>query len=148
MKDISSVKGSLVVNIIKDGVIVKVIKQDNLVVTNGKNMLATLLAGNNGGITHVRYGTSDAPVSADNTTISNAVQVLISDNYLYPNEDTPVNCVKFRYTFDSATGNGITFKECGLVDIAGTLFNRIVMNEPIVKDNTFSFEGFWTIEIL
>jgi hypothetical protein len=56
--------------------------------------------------------------------------------------------VKFRYVFDSATGNGITFKECGLVDITGTLFNRIVMNEPIVKDNTFSFEGFWTIEIL
>lgn len=148
MKEVSSLKGSLVANIIKDGVIVKVIKQDNLVVTNGKRMLASLLSGANGGITHVRYGTSDTPVSVDDTTISNSTQILIADSYLYPNEDTPINCVKFRYIVDSATGNGQTFKECGLVDITGTLFNRIVMNEPIVKDNTFSFEGFWTIEIL
>lgn len=149
MKERSSVKGHLKMNIIENGVIVKMIEQKNLVVTDGKRIIALLLGGASGQeLTAVRYGIGTLPIDVSNSALNDPTELVFTDIYQYPDNDVPVNCVQFAFEMDLGTGNGKTFTECGLVNGSGTLFNRIVLNEPIVKMNTFSFQGFWTIEIL
>lgn len=142
MNDSVKIKGTVVLEIFKDGELIKTETQKNLVVYLGLQTLAILLSAGTSGrvVTKIGFGTGSAEPALGDTGLTSAfVKSLAS--YAYPNQ----NQVAFGFTLAQSEANGTTIREMGLLSTNNTLFNRIV-RQPIVKDSSISLSGTWTIE--
>lgn len=114
----------------------------NLIVNGAKTQLAHLLGGDTTGrpITKIGFGTNGAAPNVNNTALTGAFVKAVSTP-TYP----AANQVRFPFTLLTSEANGISIIEFGLLSTDDTLFSRRVRTTAIVKDNTISFSGTWTI---
>ena len=141
MKEKVSIKGSIEINVYKHGKLIDTIKKDNLVVTNGLQMLAKLLGGTilNNVPQMVAFGTGlTTPILSDNTLTGLITKTLGTPIYPNPNQ------ISFPFSVLTTDPN-MTVTEMGLLTANSTLFNRILLANPIIKDTSISFTGNWTI---
>lgn len=119
------------------------IDNNNLVVTAGKGVLASLLRlGGSSVVNGIAFGTSSVAPALGDTSIAGAFTKAITSS-----SNPATNQVQFNWSLEYAENNGMNIRELGLiVDRTGTntLFARIV-TDSIVKTNVLRLEGSWKI---
>ncbi len=134
-------RGILVIEVRRKGVLVDVFTDDNLIVNGAKIQLAHLIGGDgaNRHITHFGAGIGLSPASPDNVTLQRAVWKPIS-SVSYPNAGT----AQFNWNLTTADANGLALTEFGLRCADGTLFSR-KQRAAINKASDIALSGTWTI---
>lgn len=114
----------------------------NLIVNGAKTQLAHLLGGDTTGrpVSQIGFGTNGTPPVVTNTALTGAF-IKNTGTVSYPAS----NQVRFAFSLLTSEANGISIIEFGLLSTDNTLFSRRVRGSAIVKDNTISFSGTWTI---
>jgi hypothetical protein len=119
----------------------------NLVVSNGKTILAKLLGGdanykNLEHISTIAFGTDDtAAVIGQAALVAEQLEKTVEVDY------PAFNQVRFQATMEAAEGGTLTYCELGLKsDATGILFSRIVIS-PITKSAAYKIQVVWTISI-
>ena len=145
MKDALKIKGNFQMKAYDvDGNLLWEYEDDNLVVTTGRASMANLLGAAtapNKHITHIHYGTNGAdPVLSDTAITAPFAKAVDAVSYPAPGS------VQFDFSLGLTENNGVTIREYGLISADTTLFARKT-RAPIVKDNTISLTGTWTITI-
>lgn len=137
------IKGTLRVVIRRDGVPDELLVYENRVVNNGRSLVVDLLATGNADaiISKIGFGEGTAAVNNGDSSLTNPFLKGV-DGFTSP----AFNSVEFSWDLGMAEGNGMTITEYGLFSETETMFARVVRG-TIVKDNTFSLAGTWTVEI-
>jgi hypothetical protein len=142
----AQLKGILKYRILRNGVPVEEVEDENLIVTAGRAQMARMLGGDFAGagrhINRITFGTSGAAPDIANTTIANQFIKNIS-SIAYP----AAGQVCFDWNLSTTEANGKAILEFGLLCVDGTLFSRRIREsgKPINKENDISLEGSWTI---
>ncbi len=136
------IKGEIHLKVFENGKLVQEYKVKNLVVDGGKDGVARLIGNDDPAkyINQIGVGTgSSAPVAGDATLTSLFKKAV--DSVSFP----ATNKVTFNWTISLAEANGLTIAEFGLFMSDDTMFARRLALTPIVKNNTISLSGAWTI---
>lgn len=135
-------KGSLLIQIrsADDDRVINEERVDNLVVTSGYQLLASILAGKADRPSQIALGTSGTAAAAGQTS-------LVAEVYRKGISSANVNGrqVSFYTFISSGQGNGFTFLEAGLFS-SSTMFARTVFSS-IAKTSSISVTITWTITI-
>lgn len=138
---------SNVIAVVRDriGRIQRIVRNHNLVVTRGLNLLAELLQGDGEAVTHMAVG-------SDNTDPSLSQTSLVSEFYRDTVTDTSRDGsggATFVLYIGTNDGNGNTIREAGLFAASdgGPMFSRVDFTEAeeIDKDSSISVEITWDI---
>lgn len=126
----------------RDGAIVHVIDEPNLVVVGARQTLANLLGGNvtNRSVTQFAVGTNGAAPATGNTALTGQYAKAL-DGVAYPATDK----VRFDFSLGTGEANGMAIAEFGLLTAGGVLFARKNRAEALNKASDLSFTGSWTI---
>lgn len=137
------VTGRFRLGVFRDGDLVELVDEPNLVVVGARQVLAALLTGSalQPGVSQIGYGSSIAAPAFGNTALTNA--------FLRPIDGaaSPVPGVAvFRFSLGGPDANGLSIAEFGLLSPGGVLFARKTRRSaPILKDVSVSLSGTWTI---
>lgn len=139
--DDQPMRGIFLVEVRRNGVLIEVVEETNLIVSGAKNQLARLVGGNgtNRHINRIGFGTGTAAAAPTNTALT-AAYVKNVTSVEYP----ATGQVRFHWTLSTAEANGMSITEFGLICADGTLFSRKV-RAPIQKESDLSLSGAWTI---
>ncbi len=143
-KDGLLARGSVDIQIFKNGKLIDRISDNNLVVTLGKKNIAELLGGTVTGVPITTVGVGEngvAPAPGDNALTNSFTKAV--DSVSHPT----ANQVMFHFDIDNAEANGKTIREFGLLNANGVLCARKIRGEDIVKTNAIRLVGTWTITI-
>ena len=134
-------RGTLTIEVRRNGVLVDVFTDENLIVNSAKNQLARLIGGDgtNRNITHFGVGVGTSPAQPDNATLQGAVWKPIS-SVSYPETGK----AQFYWNLTTADANGLALTEFGLRCADGTLFSR-KQRAAIYKQADIALSGTWTI---
>lgn len=139
MHDPLKLKGKL--SIFKNGELVHEV--DNLVVTAGKNFVASRMGGASADVmSHMAIGTGNTAAAAGDTTLqTEAARVALDSAVVTDNE------IVYTATFPAGTGTG-TIVEAGVLNAAssGTLLCRTVFS-AISKGASDSLTIAWTVTV-
>ena len=128
-------------------------KQKNLVVQMHRPLTLRALTGINPDIYSIKYialGDGTSQPKTEDTSLEHELIRLEISSYTFPDQQSVI----FEAYMDYSVGNGLTFKEAGLVTPVsdaypqGMLFSRTLLKKPIEKDDTFSFYIRWKITML
>jgi hypothetical protein len=145
------VKGNLQLNVYKhdeDGTKVKIdsFDEENLIVLDGKQIMAYLLAGEPGNHTITKFGVGEGtalPVDDDAGLTNPYIRSLTGYRFL---TDT---AVQWDVALDVGEAIGKTISEFGLFSADEQLFARKIRRGlAIPKDASISFDGAWTVFLL
>ena len=134
--------GILRLDIYRHGDLEDSVFERNLIVDGSKSILASLLGGAVSGksVTKIGFGTNGTSPVGSNTALTGAyVKSVGSPTYA-------TGGVTFPFTLGTSEGNGLSIIEFGLLTSDNTLFSRRVRGSAIVKDNTISLAGSWSIQ--
>jgi hypothetical protein len=144
MKDAGRPVGTFLMRVYKNGTLVEVWEDRNLIVNWTRDSFARLLSGTFDGanlqITHIHIGTNgDYPVGGDTQ---------ITDPYVKEVSVThpDIGKAKIQWSLDYTECNGMAIHEFGLVTVNGSLFARKVRESPLHKDADISIEGEWGVD--
>ena len=133
-------RGNVHLEIKKQGKIIKIEDEHNLIVTAGRSKLARLLGGGYGGhISKVGIGEGTNAVSETDTNLTNEVLVNVTS------AEYDGTSVKFNFCIGTGEGNGLNVREFGLFFDDGTMFSRRVRQTVIGKESDIEIAGFWEI---
>lgn len=141
IKDTQDMTGTLDIRVYQRGELIDQWRDQNLIVSGARDMLARLIAGDGAGesVEKIGFGSGSAPASPDDTALTGAyTRNLTGHDYPEPGQ------VRFKFTLATSEANGIGIREFGLITAAGNLFSRKVRG-LIEKNDDISFEGSWTI---
>lgn len=136
-----SLRGSLLINVRRAGVLVESWRDDNMIMVGARNALAQLIAGEGAGkiITRIGVGTNgNGPTPDDTGLTAGFVKVLQGHEYPAPGR------VQFNWRLETTEANGMVIREFGLIAADDTLFARKT-RAPIEKADDISLDGAWTI---
>lgn len=139
--EILTLRGSLLVNVRRAGVIVESWRDDNMIMLAARVALAQLIAGDGAGkvITKIGVGTdSNGPTPADTALTSPFIKNL--QGHEYP----AAGRVQFNWRLETTEANGKIIREFGLITADDALFARKT-RAPIEKADDISLDGAWTI---
>ena len=124
--------------------LIKSIKDKNLVVTDGKDMLSSLLcndvSADHSHITQIGFGTDNTPPVISDDNLDNLLIKGI-DNCVVAQDAVEID---FNWTLGQTEGNGMTIAEYGLFSAGSSLFSRII--QPVIhKESDIIFTGEWKI---
>lgn len=139
--DAQAMRGDFRLEMRRDGVLIEVFEEKNLIVNGAKDQLARLVggSGSNRQITQIGFGIGTAAASPGNTGLTSAyTKPLTSVEYPATGQ------VRFNWTLSTAEANGKSITEFGLICADSTLFSRKV-RAPIQKESDLSLSGAWTI---
>ena len=126
-----------------DGNIKKEVEVENLVVTGGKNFIASRIKdATNAAMTHMAVGTNNTAAAAGDTALgAEAGRVALTSTTVSTNN------VVYAATFPAGTGTGV-LKEAGLLNAAsaGTLLCRTVFGD-ITKGALDTLGITWTVTV-
>ncbi len=130
-------------SLVRDGAIVEIVDEPNLVVSLATSILASAIGAGSaadGVVTQFGGGTNLLAPAPGNITLTGAyLNALAGNAYPAPGE------VVFSFALGSAEANGISIGEFGLLTAGGRLFARKVRQAALLKDATISISGTWTI---
>jgi hypothetical protein len=137
------VRGIFEFDVIKNGEVIKHVRDDNHIVDGARFQMAHLIGGDESDrqITTIAFGTNGTAPTDSDTTITNAFEKDIS-GHTYPEAGQ----VQFAWNLATTEDNGQAIMEFGLLCADGTLFARFVLTDPIYKQQAFALQGTWTIE--
>lgn len=127
----------------KDGKTVKQVHVENLVVNNGKTIMARLLgaSGSTYTITRMQFGTGTTAAAVTDTTLEVPISPTKSiETTAYPDTSS----VRFTAVLDSDEANGFPVAEAALQSASQGMFSRATFG-PLTKSNDFRFVFSWTI---
>ncbi|RAJ00482.1 hypothetical protein LX64_04188 [Chitinophaga skermanii] len=118
-------------------------EEKNLVVTNGRTIIAKLLTGQtNAKISSIGFGSNSKPAELSDVELTDITLVPIM-NVTFPTN----NSIQFDYELPNDAGNGMQINEFGLFTDTNELFARKVRTTPIMKTSAVRLVGSWTITI-
>lgn len=133
-------KGKLELKVFKKGALFEDFCEENLIVIEGKKLLAEMLSGKIvDHITHVAVGTNGTdPIPGDTD---------LSGKTLVPISEAQVNGQTAEYSFviDENTANGTDILEFGLFSSTGRMFARRVRSKAVPKDEDIYISGTWSV---
>ena len=139
-----SVTGEIHFKVYRQGKVVKVIDDHNLVVDVGRKRLAALAAGkveNYTGsyITHIGVGSGNAEESVNDTELT--------EQQLFPLTSVEVNGRDVQCNFFIANDEavGLSIHELGLFCADGTMFSHRVRSGVIEKYEDIELKGYWIL---
>jgi hypothetical protein len=135
-------RGVFEFDVIKDGSVIKHVRDENLIVDGARAQRARLIGGDgtNRQITKIAFGTNGTAADVTDTEITDAFEKAIF-GHTYPEAGR----VKFDWGLAASENNGQAIMEFGLLCADGTLFARFVLDEPINKQEIFALQGSWEI---
>ncbi len=132
--------GIIRMRIYRYGQLVEDYEQANLILASERNILANLIGGTaNYAITQFGVGTNGAAPAPGNTTLTNAVKKSFGSVTISGSVTT------FAFSMGTGDANGLSISEFGLLTAGNVLYSRQVRSAPLLKDNTISFAGTWSI---
>jgi len=137
-KDNLSLKGRVIVRL-NDEIIQEV---DNLVVTTGKNYVASRIKdATAGAMSHMAVGSGNTAAAASQTALITEVARVALTSTTLNNAD-----VVYVGTFPAGTGTG-SLNEAGILNASsgGTMLCRVVFSGVISKGSTDSMSITWTV---
>ncbi len=145
LQDNFNLTGQLFVDVFKEGKLDFSFKSPNTIVNSGKELVCKLLVGNNTSNKIIsKYGIGDSVVATTSNMIDLQGDTHFKGNIL--NYTFPAyNQVRINFTVGSAEGNGIYIKEFGLFSADGTLFNRVVWDNTLLKTEYFELSCYFII---
>jgi hypothetical protein len=120
MNEAIGIKGKLKIQLIRDGKVIQEEKVNNIIVTTGKSLVASLVAGSGTSFSHMAIGIgSTTEVVGDAALGSEAGRVVLTS------KATTNNVIDYIGDFPAGTGTG-TITEAGILNAAtnGTMLNR------------------------
>jgi hypothetical protein len=134
--------GLFLLNVYKNGELIEVFEEKNLIVDLSKQIHAKLLGGSVTGqsVTQIGFGTNGTAPAAGNTALTGAFTKAI-DTVTYP----ATNQVQFNFSLGSAENNGMAILEFGLITAGGTLYARKTRSSALNKASDIALSGSWTI---
>lgn len=141
LQDVQAVRGHVHLEIRKNGQLIDMEDDHNVVVTGGRSKLAGLLGGRDAGkyITQVGVGTNAAAATESDTNLTDRVLIPVSS------ADYEGAKVRFNFTIGSGQANGLTIRELGLFFSDNTMFSRRVRRSAIGKEDDIEINGYWDI---
>jgi len=138
----TSPTGHFHLEVFRDGVLVDVVDESNIIVNLSKTILAELVGGTVSGnsITKFGIGTNGSSPLPGNTTLTNSYSNSVA-SVSYPS----AGVVSFGFGISSAEAVGMQILEFGLLTDAGRLFARKVRAVALNKTTDISFNGSWVI---
>jgi hypothetical protein len=135
-------RGSFGITVYDQGNLVRTWHKHNLIVDGAKGVMAHLVGGDFDGyfIDKIACGASDDAADVADTAITDAFSKAVND-ISFPETDQ----VQFDWYLDNTEHNGNEINEFGLLTEGGTLFARIVLDEPINKTAQISVDVQWII---
>jgi hypothetical protein len=142
VKERQGYRGSFRVKVWEQDRVIRDYQKHNLIVDGAKGVMARLVGGDADGnfISKIACGTSAAEADPADTAITGAFAKDI-DDIAFPEPDQ----VQFDLHIGTDENNGTVINEFGLLTEDGTLFARIVMDEPINKTHQISLDIEWVI---
>jgi len=120
MNEEIGIKGKLKIELIRDGKVVQDEKVNNIIVTTGKALVATLVSGSGTSFSHMAIGTDNTTeVIGDSSLTAEVGRVTLTS------KATTNNVIDYIGDFPAGTGTG-TIVEAGILNAAssGTMLNR------------------------
>ena len=120
MKEEIGIKGKLKVELIRDGKVIQTERVSNIIVTTGKGLVATLVAGSGTAFSHMAIGTDNTTeVITDSALTSEVGRVTLTSKAV------TANVIDYIGDFPAGTGTG-TIVEAGILNASssGTMLNR------------------------
>lgn len=141
--DVPACVGHFRLEVRRNGELIEVMDEPNIIVTGSKQVLAKLLGGLVSGqsVTQIGFGTSLAAAAAGNSALTGQYAKAL-DSVNYPAADK----VQFNFSLGSGEANGMGIGEFGLLTAGATLFARKVRTSLLNKESDLSFTGSWTIQ--
>ena len=120
MEEKMEIKGKLKIEVVRNGKVIETKEVDNIIVTTGKNLVATLVAGSGTSFTHMAIGTSATAEAISNTTLGTE-----TGRVLLTGKTVASNVISFTGDFPAGTGTG-TIVEAGIMNASssGVMLNR------------------------
>lgn len=120
MEEQMEIKGKLKIELVRNGKVIETKEVDNIIVTTGKNLVATLVAGSGTSFTHMAIGTSATAEALTNTTLGTE-----TGRVLLTGKTVASNVISFTGDFPAGTGTG-TIVEAGIMNASssGVMLNR------------------------
>jgi hypothetical protein len=134
--------GLFLLNVYRDGDLIEVFEEKNLIVDLSKQIHAKLLGGAvaNQSVAQIGYGTSTTAPAAGNTGLTSPYLKAL-DSVTYP----LTNQVSFNFSLGTTENNGVNIGEFGLFTAGGTLYARKTRTTALPKASDLSFAGSWII---
>jgi len=138
----NQITGHFHMDVSKNGQVIEVVDEPNLVVDASKFLLSKLLGGTVTGnsVTVFGVGTNGTSPAAGNTALSSPFTKGF-DSVAFP----AANQVQFNFSLASTEGNGKAILEFGLLSTGSILFARKIRSAALNKDSDISFTGSWLI---
>ena len=120
MKEAMKIKGKLRIDLVRDGLVIETQEVDNIIVTTGKNLVATLVAGTGTSFTHMAVGSS-----ATSEAITDCALGTELGRVLLTGKTVADNVISYVGDFPAGTGTG-TIVEAGIMNASssGVMLNR------------------------
>jgi len=138
-----TVKGRVTVEAIHDNGETQTIITDNIVVNNGRDRIAALLAQDVVTFpTHIAIGTGTTAVTVTDTAMETE-----TDRNALSTTTSSSGVVTFKVFFSKSEANGVTLSEVGLFDASssGTLICHAILGATIAKTSSISVNVSWTL---
>lgn len=135
------VKGIFKMVVRKNGKIVEVYEDHNLIVNGARNQAARLFAGqtSNRPIAKIAFGTNGTAPQVTDTAITEQYAKAVG-GFEFPE----MGQIQTNWELGVDENNGMAIMEFGLLSADGTLLCRKVRANPIHKEADISIEGHWT----
>jgi len=120
MNEEIGIKGKLKIELIRDGKVVQTENVNNIIVTTGKALVATLVSGSGTSFSDMAIGTgTTTEVVGDSALQTEAGRVVLTS------KSVTTNVISYIGDFPAGTGTG-TITEAGILNAssAGTMLNR------------------------
>ena len=120
MNEEIGIKGKLKIQLIRDGKVIQEEKVNNIIVTTGKALVATLVSGSGTSFSHMAIGTDNTTeVVGDSSLTAEVGRVTLTSKAV------STNVISYIGDFPAGTGTG-TITEAGILNASssGTMLNR------------------------
>jgi hypothetical protein len=133
--------GHFICRTYRDGKLIELIDEPNLVVNEWAVICANALGGAAGyGVTQMGWGTNGATPLPTDTALT-APYYNAFGSVTYPS----AGLVQYNFQLGTAEANGLSIQEFGLVTTNGLLFAHKVRLAPLVKASDITLSGSWVI---
>lgn len=140
MDDSVSVKGELLIQVVRDGKVIDERKVTNLITTAGLALVAQLVTGLGTAFSHMAIGTSTTAAAIGDTALG-----LEAGRVTLTSKDATSGTVAYIGDFPAGTGTG-TIVEAGVFNASsgGTMLNRTVFS-PVTKTASDALKITWNV---
>ena len=120
MNEQIGIKGKLKIQLIRDGKVIQEEKVNNIIVTTGKALVASLVSGSGTAFSYMAIGTDNTTEVVGDTTLTSEIGRVVLTS-----KTAAANVISYIGDFPAGTGTG-TITEAGVLNASssGTMLNR------------------------